>query len=278
MSRQIYFHLGLAKVASTFLQRNIFPYFTNFYFIKKHHFKHYRTLIPQSASEKILLSTETNIYRETEINKLRSVAKDFPDVQPIILLRRQGSWIKSKYKYYLRKHGNADLIDYFNPYTQQGLIAADQLQLFPKIQCIEQIYQKRPIVLFHEELENNPSGFVNLIAQSIGAHYHPQKIPLRPVKKSFSEQQLKSIKRFNQVYPFYPDKISYKPLKKLYNKVSAGLLHTVAYTSGLLPDPKKQKNASPLIPGSILRKIDELYAEDWNKCIEYVQQDRELLI
>lgn len=278
-TREIYFHVGLPKAASTFLQRNVFPNFKNIHFIKKHDFKRHTSIIANSSAGKILLSIELNLDVENGYSKMQSVANNYPGSKPIIVFRRHGSWLKSKYKYYLRKHGSATFNEYFDASNEKSVLPNEQLNFYDKIKLLETKYKVRPLVLFHEELIKDPVGFIETIATYMGAEYDIGKIKISNVKKSYSEKQLYYVRKFNRSYHFEERKFTrYKfKLNKLYKKYSALLLHSVAYAGAVLPTPKELKQA-PLIDKKQVDNVNNAYENDWNKCLEYAKKDRKLLI
>jgi hypothetical protein len=278
-SKEIFFHVGLPKAASTFLQRNVFTKFKNLHFIKKHDFKRHQQIIESSDADKILLSIELNINVESGRTKMESVARNYPGSKPILVLRKHSSWVKSKYKYYLRKHGEADFNNYFDISDHHGILPAKELHFFEKIKLLEQEYQTRPLVLFQKELINNPSGFIDAIAAFVGAEYDLNEIKLNTVKKSYNDKQLYYVRRFNRSYHFDENKGKGvgRKMNKLYKKLSALYLHSVAFGGALMPYPRQLKE-QPLIDKETLKRVDEMFSDDWNKCLQYARKDRELFM
>ena len=274
--RTVFFHVGLPKTASTFLQRNVFPHFKNIHFIKKHDFKHRDKIISESDSETILLSIEINPDNEKGEEKIKDVAKKYPNTYPIIVLRRHGSWLRSKYKYYLRKHGTKDFTGYFDPDENKGVLTHENLRFYPKIKLLETYYQHPPLVLFQEELKNAPFKVIDLLANYTGATYNKKDISIKTVKKSYSEKQLKLVRRFNKFYRFDNSGIKSKTADFAYKKISALLLHSVAFF-GYFFSGKKLKNES-FIPKDIIKQVNEMYKEDWNNCVEYAKSSREVYL
>jgi len=274
--RAVFFHVGLPKTASTFLQRNVFPHFKNIHFIKKHDFKHRDEIIQRSGSNTILLSIEINPDNEKGRKKIEDVAKKYPNTYPVIVLRRHGSWLRSKYKYYLRKHGTKDFSDYFDPQEDRGVLTHENLSFYPKIKLLESLFKHRPLVLFQEEIKSAPFKVIELLATYTGATYSKEEINIKTVKKSYSEKQLKMVRRFNKCYKFDNSGIQSKTADFAYKKFSALLLHSVAFFGYFFSG--KELNKEALIPKEKIDKVNELYKEDWEKCLNYAKETREIYI
>lgn len=272
--KKIFFHVGLPKTASTFLQRNVFPKFKDIQFIKKHDFKYRDRIIEQSDHSKILMSIELNPDVKSGMDKLKDVAQKYPYTHPIIVLRKHGAWLKSKYKYYLRKHGSQKFSQYFD-LNGAGILKMKNLRFYPKIKLLEDLFDYKPLVLFQEELKQNPLASIDLLADYMGTEYNKKDIRVRTVKKSYSTKQLMTIRRFNKLYQYDHSNINSKTGRFLYKKFSGLLLHSIAFFSFLLPNKTTGKEA--LIPSQKIKQVNEAYRADWEKCLNYARQQRELL-
>ena len=272
--KEIFFHVGLPKTASTFLQRKVFPKFNDIQFIKKHDFKRKDRIIEQTDHQKILLSIELNPDVSSGMQKLRDVAQKYPHTHPIIVLRRHGSWLKSKYKYYLRKHGTRKFDGYFD-FNETGILKPKNLMFYPKIKLLEELFEPEPLVLFQEELKQNPYEIIDLLADYVGATYDKNAIQVQTVKKSYSPKQLKKVRRFNRWYQYDHSYITSKTKKFVYKKFSGLLLHSVAFSASIFPDKKSEKEK--LIPQEKIDAVNEAYREDWEKCLNYARKQRKLL-
>ena len=102
--QEIYFHVGLAKTATTFLQYKVFPNFKNIHYLQRTHYKHFRKSIEQAKADKIFISNEFDRQLEKEADNFSSY---YPQAKPIIVLRRHDSWIASQYRRAV-KNGNTN--------------------------------------------------------------------------------------------------------------------------------------------------------------------------
>ncbi|MCF8335614.1 MAG: hypothetical protein K9H65_03330 [Bacteroidales bacterium] len=272
--KNIFFHVGLPKTASTFLQRNVFPKFNDIRFIKKHDFKHRDRIIEQSNHDKILMSIEINPDVQDGMEKLQDVSHKYPHTHTVIILRRHGSWLKSKYKYYLRKHGTRKFDRYFD-LNATGILEPNNLKFYPKIKLLEDLFEPDPLVLFQEELKQNPLATIEVLADYMGVTFDKNDLRIQTVKRSYTPKQLKKVRRFNRWYQYDHSHITSKTKKFIYKKFSGLLLHSVAFMGAIIPD--KSKDEETLITQQKIEAVNKAYREDWEKCLEYARQQRKLL-
>lgn len=245
--------------------------------MKKHDFKHHHQIVKNSTEKKILLSVEFNPHPGDEDGekKLRDIKESYGQVYPIIVLRKHSSWIKSRYKYHIRKHGTYSLNEFVDPDTRLGSQMRRFLQYYTKIELLEKTYGHAPLVLFQEELKNHPLKTIEAIADYVGASFDEKNIRIETVKKGYDEKPLKWVLKFNRIYPFFPKNIYPKFLRKIYKKISQFFIHAVAFAGRFLPDPDKEKE---LVPQEVLRMIDREYQNDWDKCLAYARTQREVFL
>ena len=270
---QIFFHVGLPKTASTFLQRNIFPKLEGIEFVKKHAFKHYHKKVRKSRAEKILFSTELNIGKPRTDEKIQHFARSFPDATPIIVLRRHDQWIRSKYKQHIRKHGRLHFHQFFNLHDT-GKVKVSELCYMDKIRFLNEQFNNPAIVLFQEELLNDPWQLIDRLARLMGTTYSRKAIDTRRVKPSYSTRQLLVMRAFNERIRFKdPPEDQHKIVRHTRKKFHAFLLHSVAYLSYLWPK-KWMKHSGELIPAGKLEAIRQYYETDWQQSIGYAHSQR----
>ena len=75
---QIYFHVGMPRTASTFLQYKVFPVLEGIKYIKKHNFKKHNKIISEASFDKFLLSSILLKPMEIDITTIsRNISKAF---------------------------------------------------------------------------------------------------------------------------------------------------------------------------------------------------------
>ena len=270
---QIFFHVGLPKTASTFLQRKIFPKLEGIEFVKKHAFKHYHKKVRKCRAEKILFSTELNIGKRRTDEKIKHFARTFPDATPILLLRRHDHWIRSKYKQHIRKHGWLYFHQFFNLHDT-GKVKMSELRYIEKIRFLNRQFHNPAIVFFQEELLNDPWQLIDQLSQFMDVGYSREAIDTNKVKPSYSPKQLEVMREFNEQVQFDdPPEQQPKIVRRTRKKFHAFLLHSVAYLSYLWPR-KWMKHKGELIPGGKLEAIRQYYETDWQQSITYAHSQR----
>jgi hypothetical protein len=270
---EIYFHVGLPKTGSTFLQRKVFPKFGNIYFVKKHRFKYYNNILDQGKHNKILFSTELNIGKPHTDQKIIKFANRCPDAKTIIVLRRQDKWLRSKYKYHIRKNGTLNFDEFFN-FDNTGKVKLKELNFMSKIEFLQSQFSKPPLIIFQEEIANAPHEIFNLLADEMNATIEG-KISTKKLKSAYNQKQLKRLLHFNKKHPYKnPPQSSTKLRRKLYKKYTKLIIHSVAYFAQFLAETKEGE----LIPAEKLMEVKDYYKEDWNKVLNYASQQRKLYI
>ena len=94
-TKKIYFHVGLAKTGSTFLQKNFFPYLKNIKYISTHKYRRCINIINNTNYDSYLISREFDRPLKKEIKK---ILFHFPQTKIIIVFREHGKWISSQFK------------------------------------------------------------------------------------------------------------------------------------------------------------------------------------
>lgn len=262
---QLYFHLGLPKTASTFMQVNLFPYLNNITYYRKRHFKKYKSLNPSELSGKYLFSTEKDNGFEEAV---ADIAEKFPGAKVIICLRKHEDWIMSKYKYYIRKYGYLTFGDFFSFDREDVLWTKDDLIYRNKIEVVEKYLGDKPLVLDFEVLKKDPELFAKQICDFMEVDYNKNAVKFNTVKKAFSKKQLIILRAFNRFYKMKEYRYKQKTIKKIYKTYRKFILHIVAFLSQFVP-AVFVKNKELIYNKEILSEIAGFYNEDWQYCKNY---------
>ncbi len=277
MNKEIYFHVGLAKTGSTFLQKNFFPYLKNIKYINTHDYVNCIDIINKTNYKSYLISRELDKQFEREIKKFISY---FPYTKIIVVFRRQDKWIASQYKRSVKNGWYWDFKNYYN-INNNGIWKNSDLTYMNKLKIIKKYSKSKPLILKFEELKKNPFNYLNKISNYTDSKYLKTQILLKNVHKSYSEKQLIFLKKFCKIFKKTPPKYyDYQEITLdktisntnrikhwLYYRPWWLLFHLVMYTSLLIPKSLIVKNS--LINKNDLAEIKKKFKEDWKKVFEY---------
>lgn len=252
---QYYFHVGLPKTASTYLQVFVFPELKGIRYFRKRHYQQYKSL-PGKPGEKLLFSNERDISLFKELDVIK---QHCPQAKIIIVFREHFSWITSKYKYHLRKSGPL----YFNEFYEQKLVKERGLNKHYYrniVEKIESLFPGRCQVLIYDELKKNRSSFNKKLLQFMGLEQEPE-FKNTIVKPAFTSRQLYVIRRFNQIFRYTPSMHPQKWRRKLHYKMREFSLHTIAQLSHL---NFWNTNAIDKEIEKEREKLQAFFKEDWD--------------
>lgn len=265
---EMYFHLGFPKVASTYLQTQIFPHFAGVNYYRKRKFKEYKTLNTAALQGKYLFSEERDRKMEAAVV---DIVERYPEAKFILIFRRQDKWILSRFKYHIRKHGWRTFQQFFNIEPNDGFWKKEELFFKKKIDFIEQHANTKPLILTMEMLQNDKFAFIKRITDFLGVDV-PEIKKDRAVNQSFNTKQLTILRKFNDWYRYEPKQTSSRFRNKLHYRYRQYLLHMVAFFSNFLPGFLFAN--SPLLPDKkTLDEIKDFYKDDWEYCASYFERN-----
>jgi hypothetical protein len=261
---EVYFHAGMMRTASTFMQKTVFPELTGIEYISKKQYGKAHKIISESDAEKVLVSFELN--NALFFPHLENFAQKYPDAGIILVLRRQDEWIISHYKRALKNGFHEDFRKYFDIEADTGRWKHDDLLYYPKLEWVRKQFTKAPLVLFHHELRDNPHLFLKKILQYTGAQ-STGNISFKPKHTSYSEKQL-LFKRWVNHHTIFKEKFGEEEsqLRKVSNKF---LRYILLHLPLFIPFNKHQQE---LVPKSDKEKIRKTFKEDWEQCQAFAEQ------
>jgi hypothetical protein len=249
----VFFHVGLQRTGTTFLQRKVFPKLENVRYIPKQQYHQAKEIIATQSDTCYLISHEFNRGFAVEIAAFGQSLE--AEVYPIIVLRNHADWLVSQYKRHL-KNGTLMPIKAFFPLEgPEGYLNADALDYYPKINQLENTFGRKPLVLFYDELLCDPMSFISQVAKYMGATVDLSAIDVRPVHTSYLWRQL------HFLYYVMGDTLT--PTIKTSRFIRYPLLTLGRW----LPTPKHVRRH--LIPDDYLTAVSERYADDWQRCLSY---------
>ncbi|MFW5890171.1 MAG: sulfotransferase family protein [Marinilabiliaceae bacterium] len=259
---QVFFHLGLPKTGSTFLQRRIFPYIPGIHFFKKHHFRKYHDLKPVNG-EKYFFTFEKDINVKPEMDEIK---KKFPENSYVILVfRPHYSWIVSKYKNYIRKFGHLNFDQYFST-TKKDCYLDIGPDFYSSIaDYATKLFNGRVLLLNYEELKQSPENFMQKIYNFMGLNEEEVIISRKILKPSFSDNQLVILRKFNRLIQYKKLNSPIRTVNQIYYKIHHFLLHTVAFFAQFVPINTKDFKKE-IASGK--DKIEAFFKNDWENMMK----------
>ena len=264
---EIYFHVGLGRTATTFMQQSVFPKFKNIYYINKHQYRNADQIIETTQQDKYLISHE---FSKKLINEMKQFSKKYPDAKIIIVLRRHDKWIASHFKRSLKNGFPSGFKGYFDLDEDNGFWKKEHLDYYSKLKCIDECFHHKPLVLFHQDLKDDPGKFLQQILDYTGVK-ETAPISFKPRHTSYGNKELKIREWVNQHTVFKEIGVKdykFSELRRLYNKT---IRYTVLNVAKLIPS--SMVSDKPLIPEAELARIREYYQEDWDKCLQYATEN-----
>ncbi len=267
MGHSLFFHIGIERTATTYLQDEVFPHFKNIQYIHKKDYHQFDSLYDTAKHQSCLLSYELNLNEQFE-RELTAFSARYPQSIPIIVLRKQSDWLRSQFKRHLKNGKGYDFDAFFSLTGSASLFSRDALFFQARMEYLKAHFEKEPIVLFYDDFKRQPKIFIQQFADIIGAKVDWSAISSQKVHVSYTDAQLLALARSMRKYDLKrldkPEKgvalLKYRLDRWRKDLIRYYTLYSAKYTSS------KNKH-TPLIPESTLKSIDEFYKADWEACM-----------
>ncbi|MEO0339072.1 MAG: hypothetical protein AAF242_07635 [Bacteroidota bacterium] len=264
----IYFHVGMGKVASTYLQYDVFPKFTGVHYIQRTKYKRAKEIIAKGSHDKYFISREFDQQMEAEA---KDFSAEYPDAKPIIIFRRHGSWIASQHRRFVKNGNPWEFDEFIDLEKDTGRVKKQDLEFFRNIEILEKYFNHKPLVLFYEDLRADTIAFSRRIADYMGADFDPKDINLEKRHTSYNEKQLRAIygvsKSVNiRKHRDFKIGIFNQIRRALVNPIKYGTLYIAPYL------PESMLRQEPLVRKEQIDHITELYTDDWEKLKAYAKK------
>lgn len=250
---EVFFHLGMAKAASTYLQKEIFPFLDGITFLKKHDFWQFREPKKLDPNKRYLFSWEFHEYFDEFIKEISSI---YPHARFIYIFRKHEDWIDSKYKYYLKKGGTYSLDSFME--NEKDIYKFDKrmLDYSNLVDLIHTHTIHKPLLLNYEDIKNNLPAVIKKIGNYTQSETSQISFSDQFINKSLTNNQLYNLRRINRKLSIH----SASSNPKIINLVSLLLIKCCS----------KKKSTRPLFNVSLLNERKESFSNDWDKVQQYL--------
>ena len=268
---EVFIHVGMGRAGSTFLQYRVFPKLRGLHYIQRIRFRKAPGIIARGKYRKYLVSGELDprIMEKYLVNFSESLSH----ARPILVLRRHDEWIASQYRRYLKNGNPWTFREFFDIEKDEGFWKKQNLYYFPLIELLEKYFESRPLILLYNDLRKDPENFIRSIVEYTGASLDMKRVDISSKHASYREKQLRAVYgmsvRINlrKKRPF-----RYKWKNVLLNLGKNLVRYLTLWISRILP-PGMVSGADLFPSAEHLSSIREAYEEDWQKCLEYAENN-----
>ncbi|MBL10330.1 MAG: hypothetical protein CL402_07430 [Acidiferrobacteraceae bacterium] len=270
---EIFFHVGLGRAASTFLQNRIFPELEGIKYIPRDRYRKFSQLIEKSNHKKYLISREAALRLNLRLEEFSSYRKDG---KVILVLRRHDQWIASHYRRYVKNGGSYTFENFIDLDAHKPkFFGADNIQFMNMIKMIENHFDSPPLVLFQEELINNLGGFVSRLTAFTGTKCNLSQIRLERVHASYDSKQLKIARQVGSLlFSPLPKPHPNPSIHRINRRINLITCHLILFLARLVP--ASLVGDEPLIAPQQLARIRKETAHDWASCKAYAEKHNPL--
>jgi len=206
--RRTFFHIGLHKTGTTFLQNEVFQVLSGIHVLK-----------PGSTSLKRLTECPRDMdclvsdealsgmpwgksfdlaggWRRARELSLVNIAEFFPSAEIIVCFRPHSALTESLYRQYLHEGGAASFGDFFG---RNGLIQKRDVEFTPFLEMIEELLPNAPFVFSAEELWSNPSDVIRRMCLFLGVEFEPGAMLGRPRNRGVRGYRARVLRSLNRI-------------------------------------------------------------------------------
>ena len=265
----IYFHVGISKTGSTFLQNRVFPKLSNITYIPTNKYHRVFEEIKSCEGNNILISREFDRQFEREVTLFSS---RYRRATPIIVLRKHEEYLASQYKRFVKNGFKGEIEDFFDLENDSGFFKVLHLSFSYQIKVLKEKFDKDPIVLFYDELKSNPRGFIKYFCSLTLSNIDLEKVNFNKKHISYNEKQLKAIKTVSKYFNLKKRVVFNSPFLNLFWRLYQGFFrYSILYLSMVVPNFMYSKK--PLIDPAYLKKVSKHFRGDWENCLKHENQD-----
>lgn len=265
--KELYFHIGLAKTGSTYLQNKFFHKLEGIKYIHTSKFKHYNDIIASCKEEKLLFSRE---FDRQFFDETLKIAEKYPYAKIIIVLRINEQWIASQYRRYVKNGGSCSFENFINIKTNKGVWKIEDALFLPKLKFLKRHFNNPPLILFYDEFKENPHKIFEKTAKYTNTEYNKDSVDLKAKHKSYSDKQLLFVRKLTRrFYKKDPYEFTAGEVTWIKYRTRWLILHIILYLAKIIPNKKDEQ----LIPENQQAEYKLFYQKDWVSCREFAKEN-----
>ncbi len=270
---QTYFHVGYARAASTFLQKNVFPALRGIQYIPRNRFRVRESEKRRFVADKVLMSREAGRYIYERVDDVQRVFGS----KIMVSLRRHDSLVASTYRLQAKNGHTIRLPQFLDLDTDQGVWKQADFNFMQLIEYAEKSSGEKPLVLLFEDYKNDPEFYLNSLCAWLGCTIDRAALSDREVHKSYSDKQLRLRRQFSDRFlDPHLDLDSYRAESLADHTRWRRIKHRgVLWFTGIFMRlarfaPDSWLDDEPLMRDADLARVRDFYSADWAACQAYV--------
>lgn len=264
----LFFHVGMGKVASTYLRTDFFPHLRGIRYLPRRQKHRVLEIMARGGHTRYLLCRALDTQMDEVVTP---IARAHAHTCPIIVFRHPVSWIKSQYRRFVKNGFPGSLREFIDVADDLGFWGRDELHFTRKIRLLEDRFGRPPLVLFYEDLLDNPRCFFDAIARYTGTTYRFEDIPL--ARRHTSHDDMGLVLRRALRRRFRPGMVRMEgrgPVWWLRRRTLMLWAYLVIYFHAWLP--ARWLPAETLYEDAYLDQIAQWCATDWEAVKRYARE------
>ncbi len=265
----VYFHAGVGRAASRWLQESVFPHFRGVRYVGRKRFRRAVREINRDDSTPVLVSRQLG-YREFEPT-VRDFAAAVPQAQPLLVIRRHADWIRSMYLREIKELRPVELPEFVDIEGEAGVRPWSSVRFKHRIDVLDEYFDHRTRVFLFDDLLEDPVGFVEEIASEVGASVDPSVVSVTPINRSYSDKQYRFLRAVGNAMAarrsgFGAGAHPHTPRRAwLRIRLRRAAWHVALAGARMVPE--KRLDPTPLFCQKELDRIGEFFEDDWRAAV-----------
>ncbi|MCY3699606.1 MAG: hypothetical protein OXH46_08225 [Gemmatimonadetes bacterium] len=272
---EVFFHVGAGRAASRWLQERVFPHFRGVRYVPRTRFRRSASVVRRGGDLPVLVSRQLG-YREL-MPAVEWFARAAPAARPILVLRRHDEWLRSVYLREIKELRYVPFEAFIDFERDEGARPRSSALFRERIRVLEDHFEHRPLVLFFDQLIEDPRGFVQTIADYVGASYDEARISFRPSNRSYRDRQYRFLREVGRRWPV-KQREEPGPAASRWLRVRSRRLAWHAGVALGRVAPERILGSDPLLTGEQLARARAFYEADWEACVDYARRHNPGLI